>query len=301
MFGPPLRVTVTSACPYLDHRVSGLLLHTTRPIQTRFRCAYTLRLKLACKSNSLTHYTKGTLSHSKVLQLIVGIRFQVYFTPLIGVLFTFPSRYLFTIGRSGVLSLRGWSPYFQTEFHVFRLTQGLCRFLRIQDYHLLWCDFPDTSASYNTATGLVPVRSPLLGESQLISFPPVTKMFQFTGFASYTYVFSIRYSKRVGFPIRRSAGKRVFAPNRSLSQRTTSFIASDRQGIHQMPLKTLEFKSRAGINPHAHNLTQLFKDFVRLDNMNLEYVHTIKKTKVITKSLYHFTTTKTSNAAPVMP
>jgi hypothetical protein len=37
---------------------------------------------------------------------------------------------------------------------------------------------------------LVPVRSPLLGESRLISFPPGTEMFQFPGFASSTYLFS---------------------------------------------------------------------------------------------------------------
>ena len=32
--------------------------------------------------------------------------------------------------------------------------------------------------------GLIPVRSPLLGESLLFSLPPATKMFQFAGFAS---------------------------------------------------------------------------------------------------------------------
>ena len=72
----------------------------SRPIQTRFPCAYTYRLKLATNTNSLTHYAKGTLSrlHHLVsqlygpLQLLVGIRFQFYFTPLLGVLFTFPSR-----------------------------------------------------------------------------------------------------------------------------------------------------------------------------------------------------------------
>ena len=47
------------------------------------------------------------------LLLLVSIRFQVYFTPLIGVLFTFPSRYLFTIGHRGVLRLGGWSPHVQ--------------------------------------------------------------------------------------------------------------------------------------------------------------------------------------------
>ena len=31
--------------------------------------------------------------------------------------------------------------------------------------------------------GLLPVRSPLLGESFLFSLPPGTKMFQFPGFA----------------------------------------------------------------------------------------------------------------------
>jgi hypothetical protein len=37
---------------------------------------------------------------------------------------------------------------------------------------------------------LFPVRSPLLGESRLISLPPGTEMFQFPGFASATYGFS---------------------------------------------------------------------------------------------------------------
>ena len=41
---------------------------------------------------------------------------------------------------------------------------------------------------------------------------------------------------KVGFPIRKSVGQRPFAPHHSLSQRTTSFIASYRQGIHQMLL-----------------------------------------------------------------
>ena len=58
------------------------------------------------------------------LRLLVGIRFQVSFTPLVGVLFTFPSRYLFAIGHQGVFRLGGWSPHVQTGFHVSRLTQG---------------------------------------------------------------------------------------------------------------------------------------------------------------------------------
>ena len=121
-------VTPPSAWPWLDHSVSGLLPATERPVQTRFRCAYAYRLKLAANRNSLTHYTKGTPSRycpcGRPLRLLVGIRFQVSFTPLIGVLFTFPSRYLFAIGHQGVFRLGGWSPHLRTGFHVPRPTQG---------------------------------------------------------------------------------------------------------------------------------------------------------------------------------
>ena len=50
------------------------------------------------------------------------------------------------------------------------------------------------------ATGLVRVRSPLLAESRLMSFPPGTEMFQFPGFASAAYGFSGGYSLRSGLP-----------------------------------------------------------------------------------------------------
>ena len=49
--------------------------------------------------------------------------FRYYFTPLIGVLFTFPSRYLFTIGHRVVLSLTRWSSQIPTGFLVSRGTQ----------------------------------------------------------------------------------------------------------------------------------------------------------------------------------
>ena len=49
--------------------------------------------------------------------------FRNYFTLLFEVLFTFPSRYWFTIGLKGVFSLTGWSPRIHTEFLVLRATQ----------------------------------------------------------------------------------------------------------------------------------------------------------------------------------
>ena len=50
-----------------------------------------------------------------LLRPLVSARFQVLFTPLFGVLFTFPSRYWFTIGLSGVFSLTGWCRQFPTR------------------------------------------------------------------------------------------------------------------------------------------------------------------------------------------
>ena len=89
---------------------------------------------------------------------------------------------------------------------------------RLQDYHPLWLAFPGHSAinqignfptvpeyrpikphdpEYTTLPGLtyirfglLPVRSPLLRESQLLSVPADTKMCQFSALAAATYVFN---------------------------------------------------------------------------------------------------------------
>ncbi len=63
---------------------------------------------------------------------------------------------------------------------------------RIRGYHPLSPAFPNRSATHTKTTGLFRVRSPLLAESLLMSFPPGTEMFQFPGFASIYYVFIYR-------------------------------------------------------------------------------------------------------------
>ena len=116
-------------------------------------------------------------------------------------LFTFPSRYSFTIGLTGVFSLAGWSRPIRAGFLVPRVTQDTHRPRLASDKGLspamarLSSRFSSPSAchqgSYNPGLtspsgrfGLFPGRSPLLGESLLFSLPPGTKMFQFPGFAS---------------------------------------------------------------------------------------------------------------------
>ena len=116
-----------------------------------------------------------------------------YFTPLQGFSFTFPSRYCFTIGHSGVFSLTRWSSLIHTGFHVSRTTRDKNmskQSFGLRDFHLLWCRIqllhltcltnvflPTTPVS---RFRLFPVRSPLLRKSRLLSSPSATKMFQFT-------------------------------------------------------------------------------------------------------------------------
>ncbi len=91
-----------------------------------------------------------------VLPLLVGIWFQVLFTPLKRVLFSFQSHYWSTIGHRVVLSLGGWSPPLHTEFHELRATLGHLSTesygRRVQDCHLLWSAVPGRSTSHAFVT-----------------------------------------------------------------------------------------------------------------------------------------------------
>ena len=73
------------------------------------------------------------------------------------------------------------------------------------------------------------VRSPLLTESLLLYFPPATEMFQFAGFATHAYGFSVRQFGYPGINARLTASP-------GLSQSSTPFIASWRQDIPHTPL-----------------------------------------------------------------
>lgn len=136
--------------------------------------------------------------------------------------FSFFSRpTLFPIGRQGILSLGRWASQIHIGFHESGATwvvvqESLC--FRLRGFHPLWLPHSigillapafvtpaalpavqkTTPATPNTQrTGaytctrfrLFPLRSPLLRESLLLSFPGVTKMFQFAPFASPPYGF----------------------------------------------------------------------------------------------------------------
>ena len=143
---------------------------------------------------------------------------------------------------------------------MFRATQvpsrDFFRF-RIRGYHPLRPSFPEGSpafqchfidgpttpagASPHRGFGLLRVRSPLLAQSLLFSFPPATEMFQFTGFAP--HLRAVPESLPAGCPIRISASQWVFAPKRGFSQLVTSFFASESLGILHVPFSPFLFLS----------------------------------------------------------
>ena len=116
-------------------------------------------------------------------------------------LFTFPSRYWFAIGLSGVFSLTGWSRLIRAEFLVLRVTQDTAM-PRCASYTGLSPSMDVLSRTfyshekYNVAV-LQPrlcIATPAVwalprslattrGIISLLSLPPGTKMFQFPGLA----------------------------------------------------------------------------------------------------------------------
>jgi hypothetical protein len=180
------------------------------------------------------------------LRPLVGMWFQVHYPPLVGVLPIFRSRYWFAIGRRRVLSLAGWAPRIQTDFHVFGLTQVPSPTLSPAAYGtftLYGRTFQNASARLLESLCLVlqprrgkphrfrliRFRSPLLTESRFLSFPRGNEMFQFPPFAIRTYGFSTYLFGNPGINARLTASP-------GLSQSSTPFIACRRQDIPHMPL-----------------------------------------------------------------
>ena len=87
--------------------------------------------------------------------------------------------------------------------------------------------------------GLFRFRSPLLTKSLFyFLFLRVLRCFSSPGSLHPHYVFTVALPT-VGFPIRKSADRGLFAAPRSLSQLVTSFFGAWCQGIHPMPLLAL--------------------------------------------------------------
>ena len=226
-------------------------------------------LNLASTGNSPDRSTKSTRSHLNVLPQLVNTGFQVLFHSPPGVLFTFPSQYYALSVTKEYLALEGGPSDFPQGFSCLVVLWILLLpiafvYGAFTLYGLTSQTVPLTNrftfAVLNPSMharwfGLFPFRSPLLWESRLISLPPGTEMFHFPGLASLGLYIQLRMmghdSHRVS-PFRNHRIVGCLAPPRCLSQLTASFIASQRQGIHLLPLisyfsRTLLFPSHSPI------------------------------------------------------
>ena len=99
-------------------------------------------------SHLLFNYTKTHLKNISVVAPTLRSRhgFRNSFISLTGMLFTFPSRYSFTIDLWRYLALEVSAPRFRQGFSGPALLEDICirAFLfRVQDFHFLWSVFPE--------------------------------------------------------------------------------------------------------------------------------------------------------------
>ena len=147
----------------------------------------------------------------------------------------------------GTITLYGWL------FHTILLAEGLvtpkCRALQPQPGKPDWF-------------GLIPVRSPLLGEWSLFLW--VLRCFSSPGSLHRPYVFrsGCRWIAAAGFPIRKSSDLHLYTASRGLSQCPTSFIGVWRQGIHRVPLVTCSRDAEKS-NFFSYNVDALSIQLVR--------------------------------------
>jgi hypothetical protein len=165
--------------------------------------------------------------------------FRIYFTPLPGFFSPFPHGTGSLSVDYEYLALEDGPPIFRQDFTCPALLLASSvppPTFRVRGCHPLRPPFPERSTKSIAKTcRLFRVRSPLLAESRLISVPPATEMFQFTGFALPTLCIQVgvTLAGRVSPFGYLRINARLPAP-RSFSQAATSFVACNRLGIHHM-------------------------------------------------------------------
>ena len=156
-FGPPFRVTGTSAWPWVDHSVSRLPPLTQRPVQTRFRfgCAHLLRLTLP--ETATRRFIMQKACHHGRMTALTACRRTVSGT------FSLPCSGCFSPFPHGTGSLSVSGEYLALADGPAGFTQGstcpaLLRMLvgftrlRVPDFHRLWRRFPAASPRSVLAT-----------------------------------------------------------------------------------------------------------------------------------------------------
>src|ERR1700740_1193572 len=125
---------------------------------------------------SLTHYTKGTPSPREVAPSACRLPISGSVSlPSSGCFSPFPHGTCSLSVVEEYLGLEGGPPMFRQDFTCPALLESVANCPH-GGYPPLWPTFPSLSALCHARPGLVPVPSPLLRESLLMSFPPGTEM-----------------------------------------------------------------------------------------------------------------------------
>ncbi|XLS75030.1 hypothetical protein HN51_031895, partial [Arachis hypogaea] len=169
-------------------------------VRLAFATAPVVSFNQATAYESPAHSSTGTRLEPRagLLPLLGSLWFHVLFHSPMGVLFTLPSWYYFTIGHPGVFSLARWSLLIHTGFHVPHATRqhDACIALPQPRFHGLGCSHfaHRYYGCFNWPSCLLPAR----------------------GFSS----------SSKGLPIQESPDLRLFSTLRSILSLTTPFLVS---------------------------------------------------------------------------
>ncbi len=164
-----------------------------RPIKTRFslRLPYSVNLATECKSLTPL-YKRYAVTPRRCSHCLYACGFQdLFHSPHRGSFSPFPHGTGSLSVSQEYLALEDGPPIFRQGFTCLALLVIIaCAPFVYGNITLYVRTSQSVPLEHTQLNGLLPVRSPLLRESQLISFPKGTEMFHFPSFASITYVFS---------------------------------------------------------------------------------------------------------------
>jgi hypothetical protein len=259
------RVPPASPCPRVDHPVSGRFDATGRPFGLAFAPAPAVPALASPRRTTRRLILQKARRHSvkPSSDRLEAHGFRLCFTPLDGVLFTVPSRYWFPIGRLRYLALGGGPPRFPPDVTCPAvLTRARHRGPHAVAYGALTRSgrpFQRRSADVVARGegsvapsaravlppgrqrrlartpprfGLLPVRSPLLGESFL--FLRVLRCFSSPRAPRVTAVPGYRPGRVAPFGDLGIAGCQRLP--RAFRRVAASFLGRRRQGIHRAPI-----------------------------------------------------------------
>ena len=137
----------TSTCPWVDHTVSRLAPVARALFRLAFAPPTSLKdLNLLLRTNSQDHYAKGTLSPLKAPTACRHTVSGSFHSPSWS---SFHLSLTVLVHYRSLGSIQPWRMVSPSSDRISRVPPyliPLCRF-RIQDFHFLRCDFPDTFAN----------------------------------------------------------------------------------------------------------------------------------------------------------